>query len=50
MDAETSSGLGYVIAAYAAVAGSLLAYGYHLARERRDLRRELSLEPQQDAG
>jgi hypothetical protein len=33
--------MGYVIAAYAIVAGSLLWYGLRLARERRALRRSL---------
>ncbi len=50
MEAGAGQGLGYVIAAYAVVGGSLLVYGLHLARERRGLRRELAEDPKRDAG
>ena len=50
MEADTLRGLGYLIAAYALVAGSLLAYGLQLARERRNLLHELSEDEERDAG
>jgi len=42
--------MGYAIAAYAVVAGALLLYGLHLARERRALRRSLGESPESRRG
>lgn len=43
-------GYGYLIAAYALALGALAAYGLHLARERRRLRRALSERAARDRG
>lgn len=48
--AEILERYGYLIAAYAVALGALLGYGLHLARERRQLRRELSEGPPRDRG